>query len=175
MPRGRLLSKKISFDERVAQLSLEAALLYTWCIPHLDVEGRIYANPEILKGTVIPYIKELNIEKIVKCIEEMASIKLVTVYGNLPHKYMQFNGFSKNQKVDKLKEAPSSIPTPGQVQINSKAGHPQYNVIQYNINKNNLNQAQNDCLKDGNLSSSNEKETIKTDSLKDDKDNEVPF
>lgn len=140
MPRGRILNKKISYDEKVAKLSLGASLLYTWCIPHLDVKGRIYATPEILKGVVVPYVKELTLEKIKECLIELQNAedekgeKLVLIYGNC--KYIQFNGFFKNQDVREDREAPSEIPNPkefldeleinqGQVGSNSGVGQEQ--------------------------------------------------
>ena len=112
MPRGRMLNKKISYDERIARLSVDAALLYTWCIPHLDVKGRIYGDACILKGLVVPYIDELTIDKIDKCIKEFVGVDLVLHYGR-DRKYMQFKGFDKNQKIYEDKESPSEIPEHG--------------------------------------------------------------
>ena len=134
MAQGRMLSKKISFDEKVAGLSLEATLLYTWCIPHLDCEGRIYAGAEILKGSVVPFIKELTIQKIAKCVEELAQSGLVLHYGN-GHKYLQFNGFENNQNIRKDREAPSVIPSPEQVGSNSGVNPGQIKVNQIKVNK----------------------------------------
>lgn len=115
MPKGRMLNKKISFDEKVAHLSLGSALLYTWCIPNLDVEGRIYADASILKGTIVPFIKELTVEKIEKCVNEISESGLIVLYGNSV-KYMQFNGFLKNQKINKDKESRSEIPSPDKIE-----------------------------------------------------------
>lgn len=54
MAEGRVLRKKISVDERVAQLSAESALLYTWAIAHADVAGRLEGSPVALKATIVP-------------------------------------------------------------------------------------------------------------------------
>jgi hypothetical protein len=115
--KGRMLNKKISYDEGVAKLSLEATLLYTWIIPHLDVKGRTYGDPNILKG-IVPYIKQLTIPKIEKCLEEMVSSGLILLYGN-GHKYLEFIGFTKNQNLNESREAESVIPAPELVQSNS--------------------------------------------------------
>ena len=56
MAEGRILKKKISTDERVAQLSSQAALLYVLSIPHLDRDGRIDGHPISVRGKVVPYI-----------------------------------------------------------------------------------------------------------------------
>jgi len=55
MPRGRMLNKKISHDEKVAKLSLKATLFYTWCVPNLDIEGRIVSDRYNLKA-IFPFI-----------------------------------------------------------------------------------------------------------------------
>jgi hypothetical protein len=136
-----MLSKKISFDEKVAKLSIKAALLYTWCIPHCDVEGRMYAEPEIVKGMVVPYIKELTIKVISDCIKEMEEADLILLYGN-EHKYMEFKGFDKNQTLNKDREADSEIPEYNEVKSKSGVSPEQLtvntiqsNTIQSNINK----------------------------------------
>lgn len=111
MPKGRMLMKKISYDERIAKLSLPASHLYTWCIPHLDVAGRIYGDASILKGQIVPYVTELTIDTIPRCIDEMESHGLVQKYGN-GIKYLEFCGFSKNQTLRVDREGPSEIPPP---------------------------------------------------------------
>ena len=121
MPKGRMLNKKISYDEKVAKLSLEAVLLYTWSIPHLDVEGRMYAEPSIIKGTVAPYVRDLTIEKIEQCLGELQTADLVIVYGN-GVRYVEYNGFFKNQTLVNNREAPSSIPPPENYWVESRSG-----------------------------------------------------
>lgn len=118
MPKGRMLNKKISYDEKVAQISLKAKLLFTWCIPHLDIKGRFFGDPYIIKGTVVPYLKEFIPSVIINCLEEMEKSGLIIIYGN-EHKYLQFNGFEKNQNLKENREARSIIPTPEQLLSNS--------------------------------------------------------
>ena len=118
MPKGRMLNKKIIQDEKVAKLSLPACLLYTWCIPFLDVEGRMYGDVWTLKS-IAPHVKEITPENIPSIIKEWAKNSLVISYGDDVHKYLQFIGFWKNQSVNKDREAPSEIPTPEQLKSNS--------------------------------------------------------
>ncbi len=150
MPSGRMLMKKISFDEKISKLSLEATLLYTWCIPHLDCEGRIYGEPAILKGQIVPFVKELTIDKIEECIYEIVESDLAIIYGeNI--KYIQFNGFLKNQKINKDKESPSNIPSPEQLQSNSRVTPEQLQsnsaTSKVNINKVKVNSIQSNLNK----------------------------
>lgn len=119
MPKGRIIAKKISYDERIKGLSLEATLLYTWCIPHLDIEGRMYAEASIVKGTIVPFIRELTEERIKECLKEMNDKGLILLYGKeMP--YAEFNGFFKNQRLDRTKEAASTIPGPDQFGVKSR-------------------------------------------------------
>jgi len=122
MPKGRMLNKKISFSKKVAKLSLPAKLLWTWLIPHFDCEGRFYASPQIIKGQVCPYVKELTLLKIGKCVQEMLDADLIILYGDDNANYMQSLGFDGEQTIDKNRESPSIIPhpTPEQLQSNSR-------------------------------------------------------
>jgi len=116
-----MLNKRISKDHVVATLSPRSALFYTWCIPHLDCEGRIEGSPEILKGVVVPYRQDFTLKVITSCIHEINSKKsLICYYGNT-HKYIQFLGFDKNQKVNKDREAPSEVPAPTPDELQSKS------------------------------------------------------
>ena len=128
-----MLNKKISYDENVAKLSLLATLLYSWIIPHLDVKGRTYGNPDIVKGFV-PYIKELTPIKIAICLKEMVDAGLILWYGN-EHKYLEFIGFTKNQNLNEDKEAPSVIPAPELIQSNSSVTPAKEKISKEKISK----------------------------------------
>lgn len=116
-----MLNKKISFDEIVAKLSLKSALFFTWCIPNLDIGGKILGDSHYLKGNIVPYRADFSIKDIEKILVELSESGLITVYGN-SYKYLKFNGFEKNQKLNPDKEAESEIPdpTPDQLQSNSR-------------------------------------------------------
>lgn len=120
-----MLNKKISFDEKVAELSLKAALFFTWCIPHLDVGGKILGDANYLKGNVCPYRNDISLKDIEKIIVELEEKDLIISYGDF-HKYLYFKGFTKNQNVNPNKEAESLIPDPPQelLQSNSRVTLP---------------------------------------------------
>jgi len=149
MPEGRMLRKKISRDEEVAKLSNFSIILYTWSIPFLDVEGKILADSHILKGIVVPHLKQFTLKRIRKCVEELGKSPLVIVYGN-GHKYMKFKGFNKNQKINKEREAPSEIPdpTPDQLQSNSRVTPAEVKLSKVNISKDQQNQASPEYFKE---------------------------
>lgn len=120
MPEGRMLKKKISFDEKLAQVSLESLLIFTWTIPHLDVKGRILGDPAYIKATIFPLIDKISIKKIKKAFKELSELELILLYGD-KIKYIQFNGFLKNQKIIEGREAKSTIPDPELLTSNSRA------------------------------------------------------
>ena len=120
MPRGRMLNKKISSDEKIAKLSLKATLFYTWCVPNLDFEGRLMADVWSLKS-IFPFISEVTPKNIPRLIKELITADLVTYYGNSRHKYLQFKGFKKNQNLKEGREADSIIPPPTPEQLLSNS------------------------------------------------------
>ena len=121
MPRGRMLNKKISFNEDLPKLSIHATLLFTWCIPHLDIGGKIHADVNFLKGNVVPYLRYFTRKRIELCLEELEYAGLVNLYGN-EHKYMQFKGFTDNQNLNPDRESPSEIPDPTPAQLRRNSG-----------------------------------------------------
>jgi len=117
MPKGRMLNRSISRDERIARLSIHSAFLFTWMIPHADREGRMYAVPETIKGNICPLLSYFTLKRIKLCLRELETNNLCLIYGE--GKYLLFNGFNKNQRIDKDREAPSEIPAPTELQLNS--------------------------------------------------------
>lgn len=136
MPQGRMLNKKISYDEKIAMLSLKAKFLYTWCIPHLDVKGRIYAIPDYIKGNIVPLAKEIKMKEISKLLEEIQNADLIILYG-ANNMYMEFKGFLSNQSINPDREAKSIIPEPDpeQLQSNSRATPQQVKLSKDKISK----------------------------------------
>lgn len=127
-----MLNKKISLDEIVAELSIKSALFFTWCIPHLDVGGKILGNSDYLKGNVVPYRKDFTTKVIDGCLLEIEAKGLIIIYGKA-HKYIKFKGFDKNQNINESRESPSEIPDPTPDLLQSDAGE---TPIEVNININ---------------------------------------
>ncbi len=119
MPQGRMLNRRISVDEELGKLSKESIILYTWSIPHLDVEGKLLANTQILKGVVVPYLPYMTNKVIEECVKELSLSPLILLYGG--GKYIKFLGFGKNQTVNPDREAPSEIPNPTPEELQSKS------------------------------------------------------
>ena len=54
MARGRMINKKISNSKCINDLPLQAQLLFTWLIPHLDCNGCFYGSAQMIKSLVVP-------------------------------------------------------------------------------------------------------------------------
>jgi hypothetical protein len=113
MARGRMLSKSISLDEKVDALSDDTArLLFTWMIPHLDCEGRMYADPQVFKAIVAPR-RNYTLKKIENCLAEMEKLALIFRYSVNGNTFLWAPNFEKHQiGLRKDKEAQSQIPSP---------------------------------------------------------------
>ena len=124
MAEGRMLKKTISIDDRVAQLSAHAALLYTWSIPHLDRDGRLDGHPIMVRGKVVPYtayfrptewsdeLVETYMNEWIRTTDPDGEVApLVLRYCVRGIWACWFPGF-KNQKIRYDREAPSVLPPP---------------------------------------------------------------
>ena len=112
MPEGRMLKKQISISKTLPKLKSDSArLLYTWLIPHLDVEGRFSADPDVVKGHVVPRLK-MTKKKIWDYLQDMAENNLIILYEADGDYYLEFTVFEKHQIIRKDREADSKIPSP---------------------------------------------------------------
>ena len=119
MAEGRMLKKVISESRRLADLKTDSGrMLYTWIIPHLDIEGRLNASADMIKGKVVPRLNHFDKTLINECLEDMNRVGLVTLYEFDGDRYLQLRKFQEHQTLRPSKEAKSIIP-PGQVQDKS--------------------------------------------------------
>lgn len=113
MAEGRLLKKKISRSRKLAELKSDTnRLIYTWILPHLDVEGRIHADPNIIKGEIFPRISSISPEIIDQALKDIEFNKLCIIYKINGDSYLQYFNFHSNQSLRKDREKPSIIPDP---------------------------------------------------------------
>jgi hypothetical protein len=112
MPEGRMLKKIISTSRKLANLKSDSArLLYTWLLPHLDIEGRFSANPMIVKGHAVPRLK-MSPSKIKKYLEDMAQNDLIILYEIDGDRFLQYKKFKDFQVLRENREAKSLISKP---------------------------------------------------------------
>lgn len=126
MARGRIIRKKISIDKKIAALAnehgAEAALFFTWLIPHLDRDGRAIADPDLLKGLVAPRVKSITVDTIATALRFLSERGVVVIYEHDDEQYLYMPKFEENQLgMRRDREAPSELPDPAQCQSNSGA------------------------------------------------------
>ena len=107
-----MLKKIISTSKKLADLKSDSArLLYTWLLPHLDVEGRFSADPNIVKGYVVPRLR-MSAKKIIEHLDDMARNSLIILYEKNGDRYLQLNKFKDFQILREDREKESLIPVP---------------------------------------------------------------
>lgn len=110
MPEGRMLKKIISQSQKLPRLKSDSArLLYTWLIPHLDINGRFSADPFVIKGYVVPRLK-MSIKKVWEYLVDMAANDLIRLYEVDGDKYLEVVKFKKYQTLSPKKEGKPLIP-----------------------------------------------------------------
>lgn len=115
MPEGRMLKKVVSTSQKLANLKSDSArLLYTWLIPHLDIEGRFSADPKIVKGYVVPRLK-MSIHEVAKHLEDMEYNNLISIYEVNGDLFMELIKFKNFQTLNPKRESPSLIPLPQKI------------------------------------------------------------
>jgi hypothetical protein len=128
MADGRMLSKRVTRSNKIADLSSDTArMIYSWLIPYTDVEGRMEADPRLLKADIAPLLDHITSAVINNVLLELHKIGLIVLYSSDDglKKYLQILKFEENQKnLRKDREAPSHIPgpTPAKVRQNSGEG-----------------------------------------------------
>jgi len=74
IPRGRLLSRKRSYDPKFNALTDSEALLYDLLVTWLDAEGRYFGDPFIVKGNVCP-LRDWTVEQVDQMLDRIQEIK----------------------------------------------------------------------------------------------------
>lgn len=112
MAKGRLLHQKISFSDQVNNLPDDTCrLLYTWIIPHLDIEGRFYGDAIRVKSAVFP-LRKIGDKTIEKYLLAMEEVGLIVRYEIRGQKYIWAPTFSLHQTLRKDREQKSLFPSP---------------------------------------------------------------
>jgi hypothetical protein len=125
MATGRMIQRKISKSHDVAALidrvsdamgaehGAYAALLFSWCIAHQDVEGRMHGDPRLVRSDVFPLVERVTTAHVTAYLVHMQSIGLVAWYEVAGRKWLAFPGFESSQPgMRKDREPPSEIPPP---------------------------------------------------------------
>lgn len=113
MPAGRILLKSISESKKLSRLKTDSArLLYTWLIPHLDINGCFSGDAEVIKGKIFTRLKKSN-KTVEGYLQDLERVKLITRYEVNGDVFLHSPDFVKKQpSLNPNKEGKSLIPLP---------------------------------------------------------------
>lgn len=100
-----MLNKSISLSSQVNKLNLKHKLIFTWTLPHLDDYGLIENDPEVLKATVCPMIKDITVKDFREFILSASKNDLIEEYEDC----IDFTGFDNHQSLSEEKKAKSKF------------------------------------------------------------------
>lgn len=105
MAKARMLSKSISIDKELNNLSLKSQLIFTWCVPFLDDFGLLTNNFGDIKYLIFPrnpYISETDINDF---LVEAMNNKLIEMFDDC----IFFKGFTKHNVLTDYKKSKSEF------------------------------------------------------------------
>ncbi len=113
MATGRILKSQISVSEQVNELSLKAALLFTWMIPHTDDFGRISGSAKKIKAVVLPMRDEFTPSDVDDALNEIHDKGLICRYKVNGEPLIEMLKFETHQQ-GLHKRTKSKFPSPDQ-------------------------------------------------------------
>lgn len=123
MPIGRILLKSISESKKLSILKTDGArLLYTWLIPHLDINGCHSGDSMVIRGKIFTrLIKSIKtVEGYLQDLENTGLIIRYEVNGDVFLNYPDF--VEKQPKLNPEREGKVTIIPPTQEQLMIKSG-----------------------------------------------------
>ncbi len=107
-----MIDNCISVSEKINDLSLKEAFIYTWIIPHLDDWGRVTGSPRKLKALIFPLKKEISVSFIEKTLAKFKEIGLFLweEVDNIPVLQQPFEEFKEHQSISESKRSKSKYP-----------------------------------------------------------------
>jgi len=167
MAEGRMLKKLISTSKKLANLKTDSArLLYTWLLPHLDVEGRFSGEPDIVKGSIVPRLKTMDYEKVEAYLTDMAENNLIDLYEIDGDKYLELIKFHNFQTLRKGRESPSQIPDKEGLRRYSGGTPAQVKLSEANVSEDKLSEVNGSEVKPVSSFSSGDRISLASDELK---------
>jgi hypothetical protein len=135
MAKARMLHNKISRSLQVNRLSLEAQLLFTWLISHADDEGRLYGEPEYIKGTVVPLKEDWTSKDVARYLDEIKEQGLIYSWQDIDRTAIQLVKWGEHQQIRTDRFKPSLVPSyPGNDNHKTTKRQPSVNQTTTQVN-----------------------------------------
>ncbi len=109
MAQKRMIDKKISVSEQVANLPRDGQCMFTWLIVHADDLGLLPGSPRTLKAMAVPMwkISDKKIEELVASMVHEGLLALVEIDGQ---QYYQIPKFSEHQSLRDDRQPQTVLP-----------------------------------------------------------------
>jgi hypothetical protein len=112
MARIRNLKPDFWLDRKLARkLTRDERMLYMGMWGQSDEWGRLYGDPNVLKGQVFPYDDDLTVDVIAKMLDRLIAAKVVQRYIVDDDPYLFLPKLGKHQRLEPGK-TPSKLPEP---------------------------------------------------------------
>jgi len=123
MAKGRMLQNRISKSKKMAGLSNDTVrLLYTWMLPHLDVNGNFYADPIMVNNLVFTRLGH-SVKVISSALDELSDKGLIVRYHINGEIYLNYPDFLEKQPyLNAAREGLPDIPTLTEESLVSNSG-----------------------------------------------------
>jgi hypothetical protein len=115
-----MIARKIATSEKLGQVSIKSALLYTWMTPFLDDFGCYYGDAPMHKRFIVPKRKDFTTKVIENCLKELASIHLINLYEVDGFQYLEQLKFDEFQTLKSDRRMIAEFPPPPQGYANWK-------------------------------------------------------
>jgi len=97
VPQGRIILKSISESKKLAMLKTDGArLLYTWLIPHLDINGCFSGDPKVVNGKVVTRLNKGD-DTIEGYLQDLEENKLIQRFNHDGDIFLYVPDFTEKQ------------------------------------------------------------------------------
>lgn len=111
MAQKRMIDKKISVSEQVANLAIEAQLIFTWAIVHADDLGLLPRSERTLRAMVVPML-DITAKAFGNHLEAIVSQGLMEEFTYQKEKFYRVINFKDHQTLKKDRQPQTLLKIP---------------------------------------------------------------
>lgn len=115
MAERRMISRRVAMSKKLSHISWQAEAIWFRCLPFTDDAGRIEADLDELRATVIPrgkHGKQLPLQVIEKALQELHNVGLIQLYTINGDNYLQFERWGDFQTLKADRKPKIDCPAP---------------------------------------------------------------
>lgn len=150
MPVGRIVLKSISGSKKLSKLKTDGArLLYTWLIPHLDVNGCFIGDPVVINGQVLSRLNK-SLKTVQEYLADLEQNRLIVLYSANGDDFLFVPDFVEKQpnlRPEREGKTTIPIPTPDQLRSNSSVNPAEVKLKEVKLSKDKLTRAGEEPIK----------------------------